>query len=125
MGNCLAEKISGSELEVMEVLWEAGRPLPVTEIRQALQAKMGWESTTIKTLVQRLCNKGVLLQEKRKNFFYLPLVSRQEYNDWATGNLIQKLYRGSAKSLVAALVHSDSLTQEDVEELRSFFHVEE
>lgn len=125
MGNCLAEKISDSELEVMEVLWEAGRPLPVTEIRQALQAKMGWESTTIKTLVQRLCNKGVLLQEKRKNFFYLPLVSRQEYNDWATGNLIQKLYRGSAKSLVAALVHSDSLTQEDVEELRSFFHVEE
>lgn len=125
MGNCLAEKISDSELEVMEVLWEAGRPLPVTEIRQALQAKMGWESTTIKTLVQRLCNKGVLLQEKRKNFFYLPLVSRREYNDWATGNLIQKLYRGSAKSLVAALVHSDSLTQEDVEELRSFFHVEE
>lgn len=125
MRNCLAEKISDSELEVMEVLWEAGRPLPVTEIRQALQAKMGWESTTIKTLVQRLCNKGVLLQEKRKNFFYLPLVSRQEYNDWATGNLIQKLYRGSAKSLVAALVHSDSLTQEDVEELRSFFHVEE
>lgn len=125
MGKCLAEKISDSELEVMEVLWEAGRPLPVTEIRQALQAKMGWESTTIKTLVQRLCNKGVLLQEKRKNFFYLPLVSRQEYNDWATGNLIQKLYRGSAKSLVAALVHSDSLTQEDVEELKSFFHVEE
>lgn len=125
MGNCLAEKISDSELEVMEVLWEAGRPLPVTEIRQALQAKMGWESTTIKTFVQRLCNKGVLLQEKRKNFFYLPLVSRREYNDWATGNLIQKLYRGSAKSLVAALVHSDSLTQEDVEELRSFFHVEE
>lgn len=125
MRNTLAEKISDSELEVMTVLWEAGRPLSITEIRQALQERKGWESTTIKTLVQRLCNKKVLLQEKQRNFIYTPLVSREEYSTWATGNLIQRLYRGSARSLVAALVNSDSLTEEDVEELRSFFHVEE
>lgn len=125
MKNTLAEKITDSELEVMEVLWDAGKPLPITIIRESLQEKMGWESTTVKTLVSRLCTKGVLLQEKRKVFFYHPLISRSEYNDWATGNLIRRLYRGSAKSLVAALVHSDSLTQEDMEELKSFFHVEE
>ena len=34
------------------------------------------------------------------------------------------LYRGSAKNLVAALIHSDSLSQADVEELRKSFHVE-
>ncbi len=120
----ISSKITDSELEVMKVLWEAGKPLPITDIRQALQETKGWESTTIKTLVQRLCNKGAVLQEKQKYFLYTPAVSESEYNDWATGNLIRKLYRGSAKNLVAALVQSDTLTKEDVEELRGFFHVE-
>ena len=119
------ERISDSELEVMRVLWEAGDALPITEIRRSLQSSKGWEATTIKTLVQRLCAKGVLAQEKRNVFYYSPLVSEQEYNDWATGDLIRRLYRGSAKELVAALVRSDGLSKSDVDELRAMFKVEE
>lgn len=123
--NKSVEKISDSELEVMRVLWGAGDALPITEIRRSLQSSKGWEATTIKTLVQRLCAKGVLAQEKRNVFYYSPLVSEQEYNDWATGDLIRKLYRGSAKELVAALVRSDGLSKSDVDELRAMFKVEE
>jgi len=123
--NTIAEKITDSELEVMQVLWEAEDALPLTEIRQTLQNRKGWESTTIKTLVQRLCTKGAVQQEKRKVFYYRPLIGAEEYNRWATGNLIHKLYRGSAKRLVAALVDSDGLTEEDLEELRAMFRVEE
>ena len=123
--NKSVEKISDSELEVMRVLWEAGDALPITEIRRSLQSSKGWEATTIKTLVRRLCAKGVLAQEKRNVFYYSPLVSEQEYNDWATGDLIRRLYRGSAKELVAALVRSDGLSKSDVDELRAMFKVEE
>lgn len=123
--NKSVEKITDSELEVMRVLWEAGDALPITEIRRSLQQRKGWEATTIKTLVQRLCAKGVLEQEKRNVFYYRPLVSEQEYNNWATGDLIRKLYRGSAKELVAALVRSDGLSKNDVDELRAMFKVEE
>lgn len=123
--NKSVEKITDSELEVMRVLWEAGDALPITEIRRSLQQRKGWEATTIKTLVQRLSAKGVLEQEKRNVFYYRPLVSEQEYNDWATSDLIRKLYRGSAKELVAALVRSDGLSKSDVDELRAMFKVEE
>ena len=116
-----AEKITDSELEVMQVLWEAADALPISDIRRTLQARRGWGSTTIKTLVQRLCNKGAVAQEKRQVFFYRALISEKEYNDWATGDLIRRLYRGSAKDLVAALVRSDGLTAEDVDELRAMF----
>lgn len=115
----LAEKISDSELEVMRVLWDAGEPLPVADIRRELQARRGWESTTIKTLVQRLVTKGAVAQEKRGIYYYTPLVTEKEYNDWATERLVRKLYRGNAKNLVAALVRADELTKEDIDELRS------
>jgi BlaI family penicillinase repressor len=123
--NQLAEKISDSELDVMKVLWEVEDALPVTVIREKLQERKGWEATTVKTLVSRLLGKGVIAQEKRKVFFYSPLVTEAEYNEWATSNLIHRLYKGSAKNLIAALVRSDDLTEADLKELREMFVVED
>ena len=125
MQNQLADKISDSELEVMKVLWQAGDALPVTGIRETLQRTKGWEATTVKTLVSRLVSKGVIRQEKRNVFYYSPLISEREYNGWATRHLIERLYNGSTRELVAALVHSDGLSQADLEELREMFKVEE
>ena len=121
----LPEKISESELEVMRVLWEAGDALPITEIRQLLQERKGWEATTVKTLIQRLLGKGAVSQEKRKVFYYSPLVSEQEYNDWAANDLVRRLFRGSAKELVVTLVKSEGLSAQDIDELRALFKVEE
>lgn len=121
----LSEKISDSELEVMRVLWEAGDALPITDIRQILHDRKGWEATTVKTLVQRLVGKGVLEQEKRKVFYYRPLVSESEYSDWAVSGMVQRLFRGSTKALVATLVKSDGLSDADLAELRNFFKVED
>ena len=125
MSNENAGKITASELEVMKLLWRAKDALPVTEIREALQESKGWEPATIKTLVSRLVTKGAVRQEKRKVFYYSPLISEQEYGAWATRDLISRLYNGRARDLVAALVHSEGLTQEDIQELRQMFKVEE
>ena len=125
MQNELAGKISDSELEVMKLLWQAGDALPVTEIRETLQRTRGWEATTVKTLVSRLVSKGALRQERRNVFYYSPLITEREYNAWATDSLIRRLYNGSARDLVAALVRSDGLTQQDIEELRTMFKVED
>ena len=125
MSQFLADKISDSELEVMKVLWKAGDALPVNVIRATLQKDRGWEPTTVKTLIGRLAAKGAIRQEKRNVFYYSPLISEEEYNAWATDNLIRKLYNGSARDLVAALVQSEGLSRDDIEELRNMFRVEE
>lgn len=121
----LAPKISDSELEVVRVLWRAGDALPVTEIRESLQKSRGWEATTVKTLISRLVAKGVLRQEKRQVYYYSPLITEAEYNDWATHDLISRVYHGSARDLVAALVRSDGLSKADIDELRDLFKLEE
>ena len=125
MSHLPADKISDSELEVMKVLWRAEDALPVNVIRETLQKDRGWEPTTVKTLIGRLAAKGAIRQEKRNVFYYSPLISEEEYNAWATDNLIRKLYNGSARDLVAALVQSDGLSRDDIEELRNMFRVEE
>ena len=120
-----ASKITASELEIMKLLWHTGDALTVTEIREKLQILKGWEPATIKTLISRLVAKGALRQEKRNVFYYSPSISEQEYSSWATEDLISRLYNGRARDLVAALVNSDGLTKDDLEELRQMFKVEE
>ena len=125
MSNDLAYKITGSELEVMKLLWRAENAIPITEIREKLQNTKGWEPATIKTLVGRLVTKGVVRQEKNNVFYYSPLITEKEYSTWATQDLISRVYNGSARNLISALVNSDGLTQEDLDELRQMFRVEE
>ena len=125
MNNELAGKITASELEVMKLLWRAEDALPITEIRECLQQSKGWEPATIKTLVSRLVSKGAVRQEKRNVYYYSPLISEAEYSAWATDDLISRLYNGSARDLVAALVQSEGLTRSDIDELRGMFRVEE
>ena len=123
--NEVSEKISESELEIMQLLWHSENPLPLRVIRKSLQQSTRWEATTIKTLLQRLVTKRAVLQEKREVFYYSPLISEEEYNNWATAKLLKRLYQGRARDLAAALVNAEELTKDDIDELRKMFKVEE
>ena len=125
MSNDLAYKITGSELEVMKLLWRAKDALPVTVIREQLQQSKEWEPATIKTLISRLVSKGAVRQEKRNVYYYSPVISEKEYGSWATKDLITRIYNGKARDLIASLVNSDGLSQDDIAELRDMFKVEE
>lgn len=121
MSNESADRITDAELEVMKVLWKEDQALPVNAIRDALKYSRGWEATTVKTLVSRLVEKQVLLQEKRNVFYYSSAISKREYEAWAARDLIKRVYNGSAKALMAALVDSDGLSREDIDELKRMF----
>ena len=125
MSDNLASKITDSELEVMKLLWRAKDALPVTVIREKLQESKGWEPATIKTLIARLVSKGAVRQEKRNVFYYSPVITEKEYSSWATKDLIARIYNGKARDLIASLVSSDGLSQDDIAELRDMFKVEE
>ena len=119
----LVSKITDSEVKVMRVLWEADCELPIADIRKTLEQTSKWETSTIKTLLRRLCKKGVVLATKKEVFYYKPLVSETEYNEYTTQSLIDRLYSGSAKNLVASLLGSNKLDASDIEELRTLLKV--
>ena len=110
--------ISASELEVMRVLWAAGEPLSIAEIRESL-ANTGWEACTIKTLVARLVKKGELVQSKRGVYYYSPAVSREEYGSGAARRLAEKLYGGGLTKLFASFVEGGEFTSSELDELRA------
>lgn len=110
-------KITDAELAVMQVLWASKEPLTLNQVKAALDKN----GETTKTLLRRLCQKGAVGQEKREVYYYRPLVERSKLGRYQTQRLIDKLYAGSAKAMVAALVEHEQLDARDVGELRDYF----
>lgn len=114
--------VSDAELEILEVLWKAGEALSSSEIRMRLEEKKSWERTTVLTLIRRLLDKGIIIQEKKDVYYYHPVLGREEYIRQETRSFVDKFFSGRSKDLVAALVSDEQLTKEEINELRDFFN---
>lgn len=118
------QTITGSEYEVMKILWENGGKMTVAQVTAKLSDN-DWTASTVSTFLQRLLKKGVVLCEKKgKTNLYFPGISQDKYDFEETENFIAKIYKGSAKSLVAALFENKKLSKDDVSELKKMFELE-
>lgn len=115
-------KITESELEIMKVLWSYDFPIKFSTLREAF-SEGDWDVSTIKTLLRRLCKKEIVKAVKKEVFYYEVLISEKDYQVNSTQALIDKLYFGSAKNLVASLLDSSKLSDDDIEELKELLIV--
>lgn len=122
----MVQQVSNSELELMKIIWaNGGRALYVQILDGLSKAGFTWQKNTIITLLSRLVEKGLLKTNKigRRNE-YTAVVSEADYQAEQTQALLNKLYEGSAKGLVAALIQREMLSTEDYEELKKFWERE-
>ncbi len=119
----MVQQISNSELELMKIIWAKGGNALYADIMEEL-VKTGriWQKNTIITLLSRLADKGFLKVGKigHRNE-YTAVISEGDYQTTQTQMLLNKLYEGSAKGLVSALIQREMLSAEDYEELRQFW----
>lgn len=122
----MVQQVSDSELELMKIVWANGGSVRYAQITEEL-AKSGriWQKNTIITLLSRLVEKGLLKTSKigRRNE-YTAIVSESDYQAAQTQTLLNKLYEGNAKGLVATLIQREMLSAKDYEELRKFWEKE-
>jgi BlaI family penicillinase repressor len=117
------DNITDAELEILRLLWRAGAPQSLTELRAALLASRGWEASTVKTLLYRLRGKGAVAEMGRG--MYRAVAREDEVAQSAAREVIRKLYGGSAKNLVAALLGGGEFTDAELAELRALLNAGE
>ncbi len=95
----MLKRLPDSELEVMMALWRAQEEKPRAFLDEMLQEK-GWASNTINTYLTRLLEKGFISCERRgKTNYYKPVVPEEEYLEFESKNMLNKLYGSSLKIL--------------------------
>lgn len=116
-------RISEAELEIMKVLWQKKVPQTFAEIRAELEARKDWENSTVKTLLRRLCDKGMVVVTKDKVYTYQAGIAQKDYRQFSVKNLLERIFDGNAKALVAQLVEEETLSDADLAELSALFKV--
>jgi BlaI family penicillinase repressor len=113
--------LSPSEYEIMEYLWEAGKKVYFKEIFRYFSQLKGWKKQTLSTYLTKMINEGLLMADKEGKFFlYYPVCSKEEHIHRWTKEMINSAYGNSLGTFMAAFSGGDSLSDEDIEELKLF-----
>ena len=109
-------RLPESELEVMLVLWQHSQPIRTAQIMAELQKD--WTLSTVKALLTRLTEKGFAEVTREGRFtLYRALVPESDYRRRETEGLLNRYYKNSVKSMVAALVSESDLSAADLQEI--------
>lgn len=110
--------ISEAEAQVMQVLWECN-PRSADEVVAALASSTDWAEPTVKTLLNRLLNKGAIKAARDgRRYLYSPVLARQAWVAQQSEGLLQRLFDGRVAPLVAHFSERGRLSEADVAELR-------
>ena len=118
-----SDRLTPLETEVMNVLWEIS-PATVQTVRQRLERELAY--TTVQTMLNVLVRKKKARRTlKDHSYYYRPMVSRGQVARSAVKDLIDRLFGGSAESLVMSLVESRHLTPEKLARLHRMLKAKE
>ena len=112
------KKLPDTEFEIMKVVWANDPPVTTGTVMEQLGSKRGWKAPTVISLMLRLVEKGFLSTEKNgKERTYFPLVAKEDYLEFETGNFMKLYHENSFLSLVNTLYDGERRGDSDIEEL--------
>ena len=116
-------KPSENELAILQILWER-EPATVKDVNEILNRKKPTGYTTTLKLMQIMHDKGLVTRTtegaKGKSHLYSSAVTEKQVNGQLLDQFIQRVFRGSASSMVMRAIGRSEISPEEIEEIRNF-----
>ena len=111
--------LSPLEWEIMIEIWKIGGSPSVRDVIESVYPNGEKAYTTVQTIMNNLEAKGVLSKTKIGLVnFYKPVKRQSELVGKETKNFVNKIFNGSFQSLANYLIDSNSLSEDEIENLR-------
>ena len=111
-------QLSDDEWKVMNAVWRRD-PTSARGVLEHLEGEASWAYTTVKTIMSRLVDKGVLKVRKRANTsIYEPLLTRNQARTSALKALVDRAFDGAVAPMMAFLVEDEQLSSRDRAQLQ-------
>lgn len=111
--------ISDAEARVMVQLWERA-PQTAEELAAELGTTQGWQPSTIKTLLNRLLQKGAVSAERDgRRFLYSAMLERDAWQRAQSVSVVDRLFGGRLAPLVSQFASQRKLSKADIAALKA------
>lgn len=112
-------KISEAEWRVMNVLWEKS-PQTTNEIVDALKGAVKWNRETIRTLINRLVQKGAVDFDKDgRAYSYYPKVRETDLQLAETKSFVSRVFNGTMHPMFVSFIKQTDLSDKEIDELEA------
>ena len=109
---------TSSELEILRVLWERG-PSTVKDVHETLSANRPVGYTTVLKLLQIMTVKGTVTRNERdRAHVYIACQPAERTKRQIAGEMLDKVFGGSASELVLHALSGQKASHEEIEEIR-------
>src|ERR1043166_746203 len=103
-----------AELEILTVLWSRGAGT-VRDVHEAIAARKPTQYTTVLKLLQIMAEKGLVRRdEKKRAHIYEAARPQEQTQRQLAGDLLQRAFNGSAKSLMMGALSSKKASREEL-----------
>jgi BlaI family penicillinase repressor len=110
-------KPTDAELEILTVLWSRG-PSTVREVHEIVSLRKPTQYTTVLKLIQIMAAKGLVRRdEKQRAHIYQAARPREWTQRQLAGDLLQRAFNGSARSLLLGALSAQKASKEELSEL--------
>ncbi len=109
---------TGAELEILTVLWSRG-PSTVRSVHETIAGRRPAQYTTVLKLLQIMDEKGLVERdESQRAHVYRASLPRETTQRQLAGDLLQRAFDGSAKSLLLGALGTRKPSKKELAELR-------
>jgi len=112
-----AAKPTPAEVEILGILWDRG-PSTVREVHELLGADRSVGYTGILKLLQNMHAKGLVDRNQDGQAHVYEAREPARMKRQLLGDLVQRVFSGSASQLVLHLLEDEKATPEEIEEIR-------
>jgi predicted transcriptional regulator len=110
--------LAKSEWVLMEALWTRGQAT-ASALQADLRSTQRWAYSTVKTMLDRLVEKGYVKSRRVGNVYeYTPRIRRGAAVTRTIDDLADRVLAGSVSPLIHRLVESRRLKDDEIRELR-------
>ena len=112
-------RLSDFEIDVLTRFWEHGR-LSTPELFREMGESRGVTYSTIKTIVDRLEDKGAIrrVDTEGKTIIYSAAVARERVRKPLVQTFVRRMFGDDRKPLFAQLLRDEELSDDEIEFLR-------
>ncbi len=107
-------KIFESEYRFCLILW-AHEPVKSSELVALCRDQLGWKPTTTYTVIKRLAQRGVLVNE---DTVVRSLVSKDEVQAAEIDEMVEKKFEGSLPAFLAAFTRHRKMTDREIDQVQ-------
>jgi len=106
------------ELEILKILWDGG-PAELGGVCAALRSRRPVANTTVATMLKVMLDKGLVARDRGpRGYQWSAIVSRKAATTGLLGKLLDRAFDGSARRLVAHLIETDRLDDDERDAIR-------